>query len=69
MSSLNLEISEREYILKFDRSSYSLSAIEKVLKRIQNDSNNIFIDQDRDGDLRSHINDQYFDNYDHLSEK
>lgn len=70
MSSLNLEISEKEYILKFDRGSYSLSAIEKVLKRIQSDSNNIiFIDQDLNGDVRSHINDQYFDSYDHLSEK
>ena len=70
MSNLNLEISEREYIIKLDRSSYSLSTLEKVLKRIQNDCNNIiFIEQDLGGDVRSHINDQYFDNYDHLSEK
>lgn len=70
MSSLNLEISEREYIIKLDRGSYSLSTLEKVIKRIQNDSNNIiFMEQDFGGDVRSHINDQYSDNYDHLSEK
>lgn len=70
MSGLNLEISEREYIIKLDRGSYSLSTLEKVIKRIQNDCNNIvFIDQDLSGDVRSHINDHYFDDYDHLSEK
>ena len=70
MSSLNLEISEREYIIKLDKGSYSLSSLEKVINRIQNDCNNIvFMDQDFDGDVRSHINDQYSDNYDHLSEK
>jgi len=70
MSGLNLEISEREYIIKLDRSNYSLSTLEKVIKKIQNDSNNlIFIGQDFDGDVRSRINDQYSDNFDHLSEK
>jgi hypothetical protein len=70
MSNLSLEISEREYVIKFDRNSYSLSAIERVLKQIKNDYNNIIhTDQDHDGDVRSHINDQYFDSYDHLSEK
>lgn len=70
MSNLNLEISEKEYIIKLNRDNYSLSTLEKVIKRIQNDCNNlVFMEQDLGGDVRSHINDQYLDSYDHLSEK
>ena len=66
---LNLEIS-KEYIIKLDRGSYTLSAIQKLLNKIQND-NPIFSynEQESYGDIRSHINDHFLESYDHLSEK
>ena len=70
MSSLNLEISEKEYIIKLDKKNYSLSALEKVVTRIQHDTNSLFFnEQDFGSDIRSRINDHYSDNFDHLSEK
>jgi len=67
---LNLEISEKEYIIKLDRGSYPLSAIQKLINRIQND-NPIFSYNEKESysDIRSHMNDHFVESYDHLSEK
>lgn len=67
---LNLEISEKEYIIKLDRGSYTLSAIQKLLNRIHNDNPICsFIERESCGDVRSHMDDRFNESYDHLSEK
>jgi len=70
MSSLNLEISDKEYIIKLDRNDFTLSALQKLIKRVQHNHNNFpFFEDEPYTDVRSHIDDQYIDSYDHLSEK
>lgn len=70
MNSLNLEISDKEFIIKLDRSNYSISALSVLIKRIKDigDSKTI-IQKESTSDIRSHMNDMYTENYDHLSEK
>jgi len=70
MSTLNLEISEKEYVIKLDRGTYSLSTIQRLIKRIQNDYNAPFFKEEVSyKDVRSHINDYFNEPYDHLSDK
>lgn len=70
MSRLNLEISDKEFVIKLDRSTYTIAMIENVIKRIQNVHSPFYlIDDEKPGDIRTRTNDSYSDSYDHLSEK
>lgn len=70
MSILNLEISEKEYIIKFDKSSCPLSTIQRLINRVQNDHFS-FSSQEEDyaGDVRSRIDDHFNGSFDSLSDK
>ncbi|WP_157970260.1 hypothetical protein [Albibacterium indicum] len=70
MSRLNLEISDKEFVIKLDRSTYTIGMIENVIKRIQYDyAPFTLIDHETDGDVRSRTADHFVDSFDHLSEK
>lgn len=70
MNTLNLEISEKEFVIKLDRSIYTVSAMQSLIKRIQNEHNTFsYTQEDSFDDIRSHINDRFDESYDHLSEK
>jgi len=70
MSRLNLEISDKEFVIKLDRSAYTIGMIENVIKRIQHDyAPFILIDDETGSDVRSRTADHYSNSFDHLSEK
>lgn len=70
MSRLNLEISDKEFVIKLNRSTYTIGMIENMIKRIQNDYTSFrLIDDSTTDDVRTHINNHYENPFDHLSEK